>query len=156
MGMQQQQPPPGGGPNGPNSVSNTSGAAGTGGQYYGAPSTGAQMQNVGNDVGKFSNSASSGTGPTNVHSQQQNGYVSQPVGQNAGAGNYGSTQPPSSQQQSTTANQTNSGGSGGGGVTQSSGGGGSAGTWTGPNTLTYTQSMQPPDPRSLPTAYCKS
>lgn len=157
MAMQQQQPPPGGGgPNGPSGVSNSSGTAGPSGQYYGAPPSGAQMQNVGNDVGKFNNSASSGTGPTAVHSQQQqNGYVSQPGGQNAGAGNYGSTQPPSSQQQqqSTANNQANAGGGAG---TQSSGGGGSAGTWTGPNTLTYTQSMQPPDPRSLPGAYWNS
>lgn len=28
-------------------------------------------------------------------------------------------------------------------------------TWTGSNTLTYTQSMQPPDNRSHHTAYCK-
>lgn len=33
---------------------------------------------------------------------------------------------------------------------------GGQGTWTGPNTLTYTQSMQPPDPRaSSHNAYCK-
>lgn len=33
---------------------------------------------------------------------------------------------------------------------------GGQGTWTGPNTLTYTQTMQPPDPRtSSHNAYCK-
>lgn len=29
------------------------------------------------------------------------------------------------------------------------------GTWTGNNTLTYTQSMQPPDPRTHHPGYCK-
>lgn len=33
---------------------------------------------------------------------------------------------------------------------------GAGGTWTGSNTLTYTQSMQPPDNRNHHTAYCKS
>jgi len=32
---------------------------------------------------------------------------------------------------------------------------GAQGTWTGNNTLTYTQSMQPPDPRSHHPGYCK-
>lgn len=32
---------------------------------------------------------------------------------------------------------------------------GGQGTWTGPNTLTYTQSMQPPDSRTSHNAYCK-
>lgn len=153
MAMQQQQPPPGGGPNGPNVASNSSGgAAGSAGQYYGAPPAGAQMQNVGNDVSKFSNSGNSGSGPTPVHAQQQNGYVPQPSSQGAGANSYGASQPPSAQQQASAGNQPNAGGaaqaSGG------AGGGGAAGTWTGPNTLTYTQSMQPPDPRSLPASYC--
>ncbi|XP_017857883.1 PREDICTED: mothers against decapentaplegic homolog 4 isoform X2 [Drosophila arizonae] len=153
MAMQQQQPPPGGGPNGPNVASNsTGGAAGSAGQYYGAPPAGAQMQSVGNDVGKFSSSGNSGSGPTTVHTQQQqNGYVPQPSGQGAGANSYGSSQPPSAQQQATAGNQPNAGG-----AAQASGGagaGGAAGTWTGPNTLTYTQSMQPPDPRSLPASY---
>ncbi|KRG00965.1 mothers against decapentaplegic homolog 4 isoform X2 [Drosophila mojavensis] len=153
MAMQQQQPPPGGGPNGPNVASNsTGGAAGSAGQYYGAPPAGAQMQSVGNDVGKFSSSGNSGSGPTPVHAQQQqNGYVPQPSGQGAGANSYGSSQPPSAQQQAAAGNQPNAGG-----AAQASGGagaGGAAGTWTGPNTLTYTQSMQPPDPRSLPASY---
>ncbi len=30
------------------------------------------------------------------------------------------------------------------------------GTWKGSNTLTYTQSMQPPDPRSQHNNYCKN
>ncbi|XP_017960717.1 mothers against decapentaplegic homolog 4 isoform X2 [Drosophila navojoa] len=153
MAMQQQQPPPGGGPNVPNVASNsTGGAAGSSAQYYGAPPAGAQMQSVGNDVGKFSSSGNSGSGPTTVHAQQQqNGYVPQPSGQGAGANSYGSSQPPSAQQQATAGNQPNAGG-----AAQASGGagaGGAAGTWTGPNTLTYTQSMQPPDPRSLPASY---
>lgn len=33
--------------------------------------------------------------------------------------------------------------------------GSAQGTWKGSNTLTYTQSMQPPDPRSQHSAYCK-
>lgn len=33
--------------------------------------------------------------------------------------------------------------------------GGVQGTWKGSNTLTYTQSMQPPDPRSQHNNYCK-
>ncbi|KAH8360226.1 hypothetical protein KR093_011433 [Drosophila rubida] len=155
--QQQQQPPPGGGPNG---ASNSSGAAGAAGQYYGTPATAAQMQSVGNDVGKFSgNSAGPGAGQTAVHAQQQqqqNGYVTQSTGQNAGAGNYGATQPPPSQQQQQTTAGNQGGNAAGAAGTQSSGGGGgggAAGTWTGPNTLTYTQSMQPPDPRSLPGAY---
>lgn len=32
---------------------------------------------------------------------------------------------------------------------------GAGGTWTGSNTLTYTQSMQPPDNRNHHSAYCK-
>jgi mothers against decapentaplegic homolog 4 len=34
--------------------------------------------------------------------------------------------------------------------------GGVQGTWKGSNTLTYTQSMQPPDPRSQHNNYCKN
>lgn len=150
--QQQQQPPPGGGPNG--GVSNSSGAAGTGNQYggYGAPPTGAQMQNVGNDVGKFS--SGTGSGPTGPSSVQQNGYVTQSgQGQAAGGGSYGTAQQASAQQQATAGGQGNAGGGPGG--AQNSGSGGTSGTWTGPNTLTYTQSMQPPDPRSLTSAYCK-
>lgn len=30
-----------------------------------------------------------------------------------------------------------------------------SGTWTGSSTLTYTQAMQPPDPRTIPGSYCK-
>lgn len=33
---------------------------------------------------------------------------------------------------------------------------GAGGTWTGSNTLTYTQSMQPPDNRNHHTNYCKA
>lgn len=33
--------------------------------------------------------------------------------------------------------------------------GSAQGTWKGSNTLTYTQSMQPPDPRTQHSAYCK-
>ncbi|KAH8312664.1 hypothetical protein KR044_012049 [Drosophila immigrans] len=161
--QQQQQPPPGGGNSG---VNNSSNAAGAAGQYYGAPSSAAQMQNVGNDGGKFGGNATGpGAGQAAVHAQQQqqqqNGYVTQSSGQNAGAGNYGATQPNSAQQQQQQQQQTtagNQGNAGGAAGTQSSGGGGggAAGTWTGPNTLTYTQSMQPPDPRSLPGAYWNS
>ena len=32
---------------------------------------------------------------------------------------------------------------------------GAGGTWTGSNTLTYTQSMQPPDNRNHHNSYCK-
>lgn len=32
---------------------------------------------------------------------------------------------------------------------------GAQGTWSGPNTLTYTQTMLPPDPRSSHNSYCK-
>lgn len=32
---------------------------------------------------------------------------------------------------------------------------GAGGTWTGSNTLTYTQSMQPPDNRNHHATYCK-
>lgn len=32
---------------------------------------------------------------------------------------------------------------------------GAQGTWTGNNTLTYTQSMQPPDPRAHHPGFCK-
>ncbi|XP_032289610.1 mothers against decapentaplegic homolog 4 isoform X2 [Drosophila virilis] len=152
--QQQQQPPPGGGgPNGQSVASNSSGAAGSAGQYYGAGPTGAQMQSVGNDVGKFSGNASSGSGPATVHAQQQNGYVPQSGGQGTGASSYGSTQTPSAQQQATAGSQPNAGGAA---QASGGGGGGAAGTWTGPNTLTYTQSMQPPDPRSLPGSYWNS
>ncbi|XP_060645855.1 mothers against decapentaplegic homolog 4 isoform X2 [Drosophila nasuta] len=156
--QQQQQPPPGGGPNGQTGVNNASGAQGAAGQYYGAPTGAAQMQN---DVSKFGgNAAVAGAGQTAVHAQQQqqqqqNGYVTQSTGQNAGAGNYGATQASSAQQQQQQqATQGNAGGAAG--AQSSGGGGGAAGTWTGPNTLTYTQSMQPPDPRSLPGAYWNS
>ncbi|XP_051862563.1 mothers against decapentaplegic homolog 4 isoform X2 [Drosophila albomicans] len=156
--QQQQQPPPGGGPNGQTGVNNASGAQGAAGQYYGAPTGAAQMQN---DVSKFGgNAAVAGAGQTAVHAQQQqqqqqNGYVTQSTGQNAGGGNYGATQASSAQQQQQQqATQGNTGGAAG--AQSSGGGGGAAGTWTGPNTLTYTQSMQPPDPRSLPGAYWNS
>ncbi|KAH8407961.1 hypothetical protein KR222_005408, partial [Zaprionus bogoriensis] len=150
--QQQQQPPPGGGPNG---VSNSSGApGGTGNQYgYGAPSAAAQMQGVGNSAG-------AGSGPAGAAAVQQNGYVTQSAGQaapGAGAG-YGAAQQPAAQQQQQQASAGSQGNAGGAGAGQNSGagGGGAAGTWTGPNTLTYTQSMQPPDPRSLPGAYWNS
>ncbi|XP_017847953.1 mothers against decapentaplegic homolog 4 isoform X1 [Drosophila busckii] len=145
MAMQQQQPPPGGGtPNVPGSGSNSN-AANAAGYGYGTPSANAQMQSV--NSGNPNNSQGSGT--VHAQQQQQNGYVPQP--QAGQPGGYGAAQSPSAQQQQQPApgSQSNAGG-------QTSGGGGTTGTWTGPNTLTYTQSMQPPDPRTLPGAYWNS
>ncbi|XP_041674667.1 mothers against decapentaplegic homolog 4 isoform X2 [Drosophila eugracilis] len=142
--QQQQQQQSGGVPNG---VVNASGGAATGGQYYVQPPPGNQMQNAG---------GSGSSVPPPVHAQQ-NGYVSQPgsAGPAAVGGGsvFGSTQPTAQQpQQPPTGVQANAGSAG----AQAGGAGGSTGTWTGPNTLTYTQSMQPPDPRSLPGGFWNS
>lgn len=151
--LQQAQSAGGGGNNGV--VVNVSGGAGTAGPnqgaYYGPPTT-SQMPNVAE--AKFNaalNNAGPGGGVQQPHSPhlQQNGYVtgagapsnySQQVG---GAGNVGANGPQS-------ATQTNSGGQ-----VVSGGTVGAGGTWTGSSTLTYTQSMQPPDPRTHSTGYCK-
>lgn len=149
--LQQAQSAGGGGNNGV--VVNVSGGAGTAGPnqgaYYGPPTT-SQMPNVAE--AKFNaalNNAGPGGGVQQPHSPhlQQNGYVtgagapsnySQQVG---GAGNVGANGPQS-------ATQTNSGGQ-----VVSGGTVGAGGTWTGSSTLTYTQSMQPPDPRTHSTGY---
>ncbi|XP_032305491.1 mothers against decapentaplegic homolog 4 isoform X3 [Drosophila ananassae] len=144
--QQQQQQPPGGVPNG---GVNASGGAGNGGPYYGQPPTGSQMQG---------SSAAGGGGsvPQPVHAQQ-NGYVSQPgsagAGPSGGGSVFGAAPTASQQQQQAAAGVQANAGSGG---AQASGGSGAAQTWAGPNTLSYTQSMQPPDPRSLPGAFWNS
>ncbi|XP_039971292.1 mothers against decapentaplegic homolog 4 isoform X2 [Bactrocera neohumeralis] len=149
--LQQAQSAGGGGNNGVGV--NVSGGAGTAGPnqgaYYGPPTT-SQLPNVAE--AKFNaalNNAGPGGGVQQPHSPhlQQNGYVTgggapsnygQQVG---GAGNVGANGPQS-------ATQTNSGGQ-----VVSGGTVGAGGTWTGSSTLTYTQSMQPPDPRTHSTGY---
>ncbi|XP_065368967.1 mothers against decapentaplegic homolog 4 isoform X2 [Calliphora vicina] len=126
LGMQQpQQPGPQNGP--PN-----------GGQqdgYYNSPTT-SQIPNVAE--AKFNAALNSGGGqqPISPH-MQQNGYVS---GQPPGQPNYGQQVTGNSAQNS---NQPNAPGGVPGNNTPA------AGTWTGSSTLTYTQAMQPPDPRTL-------
>ncbi|XP_030369415.1 mothers against decapentaplegic homolog 4 isoform X3 [Scaptodrosophila lebanonensis] len=148
MAMQQQQQPPGGGGNNPSGAGNSGGAPSSGGQYYGQPPTGAQMQNVGND-GKFTGGAggggAAGGGATSTH-MQQNGYVGQPGGGTApgGAPNYGTASPQQQQQQQQQQGQQPAGQANASASGAQASGAGAAGTWTGPNTLTYTQSMQPP------------
>ncbi|XP_029408417.1 mothers against decapentaplegic homolog 4 isoform X2 [Bactrocera dorsalis] len=149
--LQQAQSAGGGGNNGVGvNVSGGAGNAGPNqGAYYGPPTT-SQLPNVA-EV-KFSaalNNPGPGGGVQQPHSPhlQQNGYVTgggapsnygQQVG---GAGNVGANGPQS-------ATQTNSGGQ-----VVSGGTVGAGGTWTGSSTLTYTQSMQPPDPRTHSTGY---
>ncbi|XP_017473381.1 PREDICTED: mothers against decapentaplegic homolog 4 isoform X2 [Rhagoletis zephyria] len=119
------------------------------GTYYGPPTT-SQMPNVAE--AKFNaalNSAGPGGGVQQPHSPhlQQNGYVTgggapanyvQQVSGASGAGGSGAQ----------SASQANAGGQ-----VVSGGTVGAGGTWTGSSTLTYTQSMQPPDPRAHPTGY---
>ncbi|XP_017101140.2 mothers against decapentaplegic homolog 4 isoform X1 [Drosophila bipectinata] len=144
--QQQQQQPPGGVPNG---GVNASGGAGNGGQYYGPPPTGNPMQGSGAGGG-------GGSVPQPVHAQQ-NGYVSQPgsagAGPSGGGSVFGAAPSAAQQQQQAAAGVQANAGTGG---AQASGGSGAAQTWAGPNTLSYTQSMQPPDPRSLPGAFWNS
>lgn len=133
---------------------NVSGGAGTAGPnqaaYYGPPTT-SQMPNVAD--AKFNaalNNAGPGGGVQQPHSPhlQQNGYVTGGVApsnygqQVGGGGNVGANGPQSG-------TQTNPGGQ-----VVSGGTVGAGGTWTGSSTLTYTQSMQPPDPRTHSTGYC--
>lgn len=109
--------------------------------YYGSPTT-SQMPNVAD--AKFNAALNSGgtQQPISPH-MQQNGFVS------GGQGNYGQQV---QGQNAQNANQSNA--TGGGGVPGN--GANPAGTWTGSSTLTYTQAMQPPDPRTLlPGGYCK-
>ncbi|XP_028897395.1 mothers against decapentaplegic homolog 4 isoform X3 [Zeugodacus cucurbitae] len=132
---------------------NVSGGAGAAGQnqgaYYGPPTT-SQMPNVAE--AKFNaalNNAGPGGGVQQPHSPhlQQNGYVTgggapPNYGQHVGGGGNVGTNGPQS------ASQTNAGGQ-----VVSGGTVGAGGTWTGSSTLTYTQSMQPPDPRTHSTGY---
>uniref|UniRef100_A0A1I8Q8R9 Mothers against decapentaplegic homolog n=1 Tax=Stomoxys calcitrans TaxID=35570 RepID=A0A1I8Q8R9_STOCA len=124
-------------------------AASNGGQtdtssYYAAPTT-SQLPNVAD--AKFNaalNSAGVQQQPISPH-MQQNGFVA--GGQAGGAGggsqhNYGQGV---QGQNAQNANQPNA--TGGGSVSGNTAS--PAGTWTGSSTLTYTQAMQPPDPRTL-------
>ena len=109
--------------------------------YYNSPTT-SQIPNVAE--AKFNAALNSGGGqqPISPH-MQQNGYVS---GQPPGQANYGQQVTGSNAQ---NANQSNATGAVPGNNTPA------AGTWTGSSTLTYTQAMQPPDPRTLmPGGYC--
>ncbi|XP_061397991.1 mothers against decapentaplegic homolog 4 isoform X1 [Musca vetustissima] len=161
-GLGMQQPPP----QGPSSMSAANG--GQGGQdpsgYYGSPNT-SQMPNVAD--AKFNAALNSGTGPGgggggvgvgNVQQpisphMQQNGFVNAAAvaaGQGSGVGGGGQGQQHNYAQQvqgqnAQNANQPNA--PGGGNVAGNTAS--PAGTWTGSSTLTYTQAMQPPDPRTL-------
>ncbi|XP_067614613.1 mothers against decapentaplegic homolog 4 isoform X2 [Eurosta solidaginis] len=142
----------GGGGGGSNNVgvNVTGGPGGTASNqatYYGPPTT-SQMPNVAE--AKFNaalNNVGPGGGVQQPHSPhlQQNGYVTsagtQPnYGQQVGSGaGGGGTQ---------AGSRANTGGQVVSGSTV-----GAGGTWTGSSTLTYTQSMQPPDPRSHGTGY---
>ncbi|XP_073834208.1 smad/Smad4 homolog Medea isoform X2 [Musca autumnalis] len=123
--------------------------------YYGSPNT-SQMPNVAD--AKFNAALNSGAGPGggvgNVQQpisphMQQNGFVP-----GSGGGGGGGQVPPGQQhnygqqvqgQNAQNANQPNA--TGGGNVAGNTAS--PAGTWTGSSTLTYTQAMQPPDPRTL-------
>lgn len=111
--------------------------------YYNAPTT-SQIPNVAE--AKFNAALNSGGGqqPISPHIQQ-NGYV---PAQQSGQNNYGQQVTGNNAQ---NANQSNATGGVPGNNSQQA-----AGTWTGSSTLTYTQAMQPPDPRTLmPGGYCK-
>ncbi|XP_075146184.1 smad/Smad4 homolog Medea isoform X2 [Haematobia irritans] len=143
LGMQQpQQAGPLTAPNG--SQPDTSG-------YYSAPTT-SQLPNVAES--KFNAALNSGPvqqQPISPH-MQQNGFV--PGGQGGSGGGAGGGQHNYGQgvqgQNAQNANQPNA--TGGGSVAGNTAS--PAGTWTGSSTLTYTQAMQPPDPRTvLPGGY---
>lgn len=154
MAMQQQNQQQPGGP----------GSAGAGGQgppqgtYYGPPTT-SQMPNVAE--AKF-NAAMNAGGPPGVQGtqqsmsphMQQNGFGNAPPGQAPPPGSYGQqvqAAPPQTANNAPQGNVNNSVAPSGQGNTT---GGVAAGTW-GSSTLTYTQSMQPPDPRAHMGSYCK-
>ncbi|XP_046804918.1 mothers against decapentaplegic homolog 4 isoform X3 [Lucilia cuprina] len=127
-GLGMQQPPQ----TGPQS------GAPNGGQqdgYYNSPTT-SQMPNVAEAKFNAALNSSGGQQPISPH-MQQNGYVS---GQPPGQPNYGQQVSANSAQ---NANQSNAPGGVPGNNAPA------AGTWTGSSTLTYTQAMQPPDPRTL-------
>ncbi|XP_058979395.1 mothers against decapentaplegic homolog 4 isoform X2 [Musca domestica] len=164
LGMQQ---PPQAGPT--MSAANGGQVAPDASGYYGTPST-SQMPNVAD--AKFNAALNSGAGPGgggggggNVQQQQQqpisphmqqNGFVPGGGGGGGGGGTGGGGVVQGGGQQhnyaqqvqgqnAQNANQPNA--TGGGGVTGNTAS--PAGTWTGSSTLTYTQAMQPPDPRTL-------
>lgn len=102
-----------------------------------------QAQQINSTDGQLS--ASLASSPISPHLQQPNGYpatgngsaatavTGTPVTGNGQLQNYTTQQ----QQQQPPSNSAQ-------------------GTWTGQNTLSYTQSIQPPDPRSSHNSYCKS
>lgn len=111
--------------------SGSSGGSGQG-SYYGQASA-SQMPNT---EGKFG-SALNNVGASSVSPHmQQNGYVTMASQQPNSVQALTYTQPPPQ---------------GVGGVVAAA----AQGTWTGSSTLTYTQSMQPPDPRSHHGGYCE-
>lgn len=104
------------------------------GQFYGAappPQNNGQQQVERQQVADI-NSTLGSTSPVSPH-LQQNGFANQqqPVANVSTGG--GQTATPASGQAFT----------------------GAGGTWTGANTLTYTQSMQPPENRNHHNNYCK-
>lgn len=141
LGMQQPQQ------QGPISASNGGQSDGSGG-YYSAP-VASQMPNVADP--KFNaalNSAGGVQQPISPHIQQ-NGFITGGQGGGQQQHNYGQQV---QGQNAQNANQPNA--TGGGNVSGNTAS--PAGTWTGSSTLTYTQAMQPPDPRTLmPGGYCK-
>uniref|UniRef100_A0A1A9X1J9 Mothers against decapentaplegic homolog n=1 Tax=Glossina brevipalpis TaxID=37001 RepID=A0A1A9X1J9_9MUSC len=101
--------------------------------YYGSPTT-SQISNV-NET-KFNAALNSGTQQSISPHMQQNGYAQTNYGPTVAGGN-----------NAQNSNVTSSGGAGS--VPSGPNGTPAAGTWTGSSTLTYTQAMQPPDPRVL-------
>lgn len=138
-------------PGGPPLIGSLAESQSTGSQPNQGQSTSPHSYYGGPTDQQLANSSNSGNGPTNGDQQlasagpmgttaisphlQQNGYGTSVTSANV-TGN-GQLQNYSQQQQQ---QQSHNGGQG---------------TWAGPNTLTYTQSMQPPDSRTSHNAYCK-
>lgn len=107
--------------------------------YYGSPTT--SQINV--NEAKFNATLNNSGTQQSISSQmQQNGYAQTTYGPTVAGGN-----------NAQNANATSSGGAGS--VPSGPNGTPAAGTWTGSSTLTYTQAMQPPDPRAISDGYCK-
>uniref|UniRef100_A0A1A9VEV8 Mothers against decapentaplegic homolog n=1 Tax=Glossina austeni TaxID=7395 RepID=A0A1A9VEV8_GLOAU len=105
--------------------------------YYGSPTT--SQINV--NEAKFNATLNSSGTQQSISSQmQQNGYAQTTYGSTVAGGN-----------NAQNANATSSGGAGS--VPPGPNGTPAAGTWTGSSTLTYTQAMQPPDPRAISDGY---
>lgn len=112
--------------------------------YFGdqAPSATAQSQQISANDGQMGNSHV--PSPISPHLQsQQNGYPVTGNGANAATAGGGGAVSGNAQLQSYAQQQPPAPSNG------------SQGTWTGQNTLSYTQSIQPSDPRATHNSYCE-